>query len=96
MKIAKQFVNLINKRDNLMKKHCNGASFAELCNYPEERAWYCENIMQYDKKIIKLANELIEKLNLPCQKQKSLRDVYSNPHLDEIYKKYSKPQTKEK
>ena len=96
MRIATQFVKLINKRDKLMEEHCNGESFAELCNYPEERDWYCKNIAPIDQQIISLANQIIEKMNLPCPKQKSLREVYSNTHLDEIYKKYSKPQEKQK
>ena len=58
------FVDLINKRDGLIEKHCNGETWAELCNYPEHRDWYIKNIAFLDFQIINVANAIIERYGI--------------------------------
>lgn len=83
MNSINKFLELINKRDNLIGEHCKkqGQCWAELCNYPEERDWYCKNIVSIDYKIVKLANQIISKNKLPCDLAKTVRDVYNNHTL---------------
>lgn len=96
MNRVKKFVNLINKRDNLIEKHCNGECWAELCNYPEERDWYCKNILPIDDEIVKVANGIIAKFSIPCPQQKNIREVYANNWLNRLFEKYSKEEANEK
>ena len=75
---VKKFLELINERDEKIEKHCNGESWAELCNYPEERDWYTKNIYPLDENIVKAANGIIAKFSIPCKEVKTVKDVYSN------------------
>ena len=80
------FVNTIDVRDNKMEKHCDGESWAELANYPEERDWYSKNIGTLDDMIVKLANLLIKEKGIPCEEQKDIHDVYENEYLKKLYR----------
>lgn len=86
MSRVERYVELINKRNDLIEKRCNGESWAEICNYPENRAWYLKNIAFLDFQIIKAANGIVAKLNLPCEAPKDIKEVYANPWLDKLYK----------
>ena len=89
--IIKKFLKLVNKRDALMEKHCKNQSWAELSNYPEERAWYTETISPLDKQIINIANLIVAKFNLPCKKIKTIAEAYANQSLYELVKGKIKP-----
>ena len=73
-----KFLELINQRDEKMEEHCKDISWAELCNYPEERDWYTKNIFPLDQQIVSVANGIIAKFSIPCKEVKTVRDVYSN------------------
>lgn len=75
---------LISKRDEIMEEHCQEYSWAELCNYPDEREWYTKNVYPLDEQIIRLANLLIAKFSIPCKTVKHISEVYSNEWLMKI------------
>ena len=75
---VKKLKQVIDKRDSIMTEHCKGESWAELCNYPEERFWYTKNVSPLDEKIVDIANAVIVKFSIPCKNVKTVAEVYSN------------------
>lgn len=71
------------KRDRMINEFCNhnSSSWEELSNLPGVKNWYVENILPLDDEIVLLANVIIESHNLKCERQKTVRDVYSNNEL---------------
>ena len=88
--ISQKLEELIKKREQLLQEHCKDSSWAELCNYPQERYWYSNNIWPIDNQIIIKANALIAKFSIPCKPAKSIHDVYSNKWLDPYTKQDKK------
>lgn len=80
--VIKKFMQLVYKRDILLKEHCNNTPWSEICNQPEEIKWYGENIMSLDSKIIKMGNRIILEHKLDCETPKSIHDIYSNQTLN--------------
>ena len=89
-----EFIKLINKRDSALEEHCNGASWTEISNYPEERNWYVTNISPLDYKIIDVANCIIAKFTIPCKMAENIIDVYSNEWLIRLYNQNCKDEEK--
>lgn len=88
---GKKLEELINKREQLLAEHCKNQSWAELCNYPEERDWYIKTIWPVDKQVIMAANTVIVKFSIPCKPAKYIHDVYSNKWLEPYTKQDKKP-----
>ena len=78
---TKIFKKLIEERETKLEEKANGESWAELFNYPENRFWYTENISPLDDKIVNVANGIIIKFSIPCEKVEDIRDVYNNDWL---------------
>lgn len=81
---VKTFLGLVDERDAKIEEHCKEESWAELCNYPEEREWYTKNIYPLDEKIVIVANSIIAKFSMPCKQVKTVADVYSNKWLKKL------------
>ena len=91
---VKTFVELVNKRELVLKEHLNGKNWEELrdSNYPQETIWYCQNVMPIDKEIVNVANFIIAKFSIPCRKQTTITEVLSNNWLTRLLKKDNEPQ----
>ena len=94
MNRVKKFVELINKRETILKEHLNGKTWEEQrdTNFPAESIWYCQNIMPIDREIVNTANAIIAKFSIPCQKQTTITEVLSNKWLTRLLKKEQQPQ----
>ena len=90
---VKKFLELVNERDSKLEEHCKGESWAELCNYPEEREWYAQTISPIDEKIVQIANGIIAKFSIPCKQAKTVADVYANQWLLKLVKPNNKQST---
>lgn len=90
---VRKFLELVNERDAKMEEHCKGVSWAELCNYPDEREWYTNNIFPLDTKIVDAANGIIAKFSIPCKQAKTVAEVYSNQWLLKLVKPNNKQST---
>ena len=82
-----KFIELVDERDTKMAEHCKNQSWAELCNYPEERDWYTKNIYPIDEQIVEVANAIIVKFSIPCRKAKTIAEVYSNQWIMRLVEK---------
>ena len=62
---VEKFNELIRRRELTIESHCKSmdSSWAELCNYPEERDWYVREINPIDQEIIAITNSIIYHLN---------------------------------
>ncbi|MBQ8908940.1 MAG: hypothetical protein IJY90_01420 [Clostridia bacterium] len=81
---VKKFVTLINERDKKLELHCKGESWETLCQHPQERVWYAENIKPLDEDIVAVANAIIAKFSIPCRTAKTIQDVYKNQWLTRL------------
>ena len=91
---VKKFVELINKRETILKEHLNGKTWEEQrdINFPVESIWYCQNIMTIDREIVNTANAIIAKFSIPCPKQTTITEVLSNKWLTRLLNKEQQPQ----
>ena len=82
--VKSEFVELIDKRDNLIKEHF-GDDMLEMLNKPWERDWYIKHISPIDYKIVTLSKNILRnKLGLN-EKVEDVRDVYQNQSLINYY-----------
>ena len=82
--MIKEFVKLIDKRDELIKDHF-GDNMREMLNFYGEREWYAKNITKLDRKIMLIAKQI-----LPNETFRHIADVYANEFLLSKYQEFKK------
>lgn len=83
--MIKRLVELIDKRDDLIKAHFGDSDVREMLNFFGEREWYNKHIVPIEKTIMSVAKKI-----LPNETFNHISDVYSNQFLIAKYQDYKK------